>query len=372
MSRTGISNAPKIINAEDIQDIAVGSSFLATGGGGDPYIAQLTTEQILKQSGGVELLSLDAVPDDALVVAIGGIGAPMVSLEKLGNGQEPLWALEALEAHVGRKADALISFEVGGANSLIPIAAAAQRNLPVIDADGMGRALPEMQMVTFSIYGVKGTPMAVVDEFGDSVVINARNSSAAERLVRNVSQAMGGACVSAEHMMDGATAKQVSVPGTLDLCRQVGAAIHRHRGNPSAFLQDLEGIMGGSIYGTTRVLSEGKVVDVRRKIEGGFNIGEIVLEPFGDPENPVVIQFRNEYLTAEQGGRQLAMVPDLICAIDADTALPVTAESVRFGQRMIFVGVGAPEIMRREQALEFVGPRAFDMAFDFTPLEEIA
>ena len=39
--------------------------------------------------------------------------------------------------------------EAGGVNSLLPLALAARLGLPVIDADGMGRAFPELQMVTF-------------------------------------------------------------------------------------------------------------------------------------------------------------------------------------------------------------------------------
>ena len=38
-----------------------------------------------------------------------------------------------------------------------------QTGLPVIDGDGMGRAFPELQMKTFSIYGVKATPAALCD-----------------------------------------------------------------------------------------------------------------------------------------------------------------------------------------------------------------
>ena len=38
--------------------------------------------------------------------------------------------------------------EAGGVNSMLPIAAAARLNLPMVDCDGMGRAFPELQMVT--------------------------------------------------------------------------------------------------------------------------------------------------------------------------------------------------------------------------------
>ena len=54
-----------------------------------------------------------------------------------------------------RKIDALMPIEAGGVNSMLPFAAAARLGLPLVDADGMGRAFPELQMVTFTIGGVR-------------------------------------------------------------------------------------------------------------------------------------------------------------------------------------------------------------------------
>ena len=66
-----------------LNDLSSGAVFLATGGGGDPYVAQLIAEQALEKYGPVELMPPDAVADDDYVVAIGAVGAPTVSLELL-------------------------------------------------------------------------------------------------------------------------------------------------------------------------------------------------------------------------------------------------------------------------------------------------
>ncbi len=49
----------------------------------------------------------------------------------------------------GREIYAFMPIEAGGVNSMLPIAAAARLNMPMVDVDGMGRAFPELQMVTF-------------------------------------------------------------------------------------------------------------------------------------------------------------------------------------------------------------------------------
>ncbi len=45
--------------------------------------------------------------------------------------------------------DAVMSCEIGGANGLEPLAIAARIELPVVDADFMGRAFPELQVCMF-------------------------------------------------------------------------------------------------------------------------------------------------------------------------------------------------------------------------------
>jgi len=64
----------------------------------------------------------------------------------------------------------------------------------------------------------------------------------------------------------------------------------------------------------------------------------------------------------------LASVPDLICLVDKETALPVTTDALRYGQRLAVLGVPAPELLKTEAALEVIGPKAFGYAVDYRPL----
>ena len=62
-----------------------------------------------------------------------------------------------------------MSFEIGGANSLVPLALGAELGLPVMDANGVGRSVPELQMYCPFIYGSVPYPSAVADDKGEVI-----------------------------------------------------------------------------------------------------------------------------------------------------------------------------------------------------------
>ena len=98
----------------DLDAIEIGAAILGTGGGGNPYIGKLRCRLQLQQGRRIKVIPIDELPDDALVVSLGGIGAPVVGVEKIEEGEECLRAMRALEVDLGCKIDALISSEIGG------------------------------------------------------------------------------------------------------------------------------------------------------------------------------------------------------------------------------------------------------------------
>ena len=80
------------------------------------------------------------------------------------------------------------------------------------------------------------------------------------------------------------------------------------------------------------------------------------------------IDFQNENLVARHDGKNVVVVPDLICILDIDTAEPITTEALRYGQRVSVIGVGAPAIMRAPDALKVFGPAAFGFDDPFEPI----
>ena len=82
------------------------------------------------------------------------------------------------------------------------------------------------------------------------------------------------------------------------------------------------------------------------------------------------MSFQNENLAAAVNGEIRATVPDLICLVDTETFTPVTTEALKYGKRVLVVGLKCYEMWRSEKGLELVGPRYFGVDTDYIPLEE--
>jgi hypothetical protein len=361
-------DAPQLdrITADDLEAIAVGAGILGTGGGGNPRIGRLRLLSILDDDDypdEVEIVSPSDLDPDATVASVGGMGAPTIGVEKFPRGDEEAKSLAAIERASGETVDALIPGEIGGINSIVPLCVGAKTGLPVVDADGMGRAFPELQMDTFFIYGAPVNFAAITDERGNQVTY--RDIDSAKRLedfARAITVDMGGRAGYAFPLMDGAFVAEYAVPNTLSLATHLGHTVLDARTggvDPVAAACD---VVGGV------ELFTGKVTDVFRRNREGFAFGEVTLAEL-DGEGSLTIEFQNEFLVARDGsGEVLAMVPDLVCLADKDTGAPVTTDTLRYGQRVRVVGVPAPDLLTTPEALDVVGPGAFGYDLPYRPL----
>jgi DUF917 family protein len=352
---------------ENIENVAVGAAVLGTGGGGDPYIGKLMAIQAIRECGPVQLLSLDEIKDDDLIGIAAMMGAPTVMVEKLPSGDEIVTAFRALESYLGRKITVIMSAEAGGLNSTVPFALAARVGLPVVDADGMGRAFPELQMTTLTIYGLGATPLAIADEKGNSAVINTISNKWTEQLARSLTIDMGSSAMIAGFTMTGKQMREAAVPATISLAEKIGATIREARRNSTDPVATVLEVSNGI------KLFKGKISDIERRTETGFARGEATIVGIGEDQGSTLkIRFQNEFLIALKDGEVMATVPDLITILDAETGEPITTESLRYGFRVVVMAMPCNEKWRTPMGLELVGPRYFGYDLDYVPVEELA
>lgn len=353
------------ITLDNLDDFATGATVLGTGGGGDPYIGTLMARQAIAEHGPVELLDPRDVHGDELVVPSAMLGAPTVMVEKLPRGSESTDAFEALETYMGQEAYATMSIEAGGLNSTVPIAVAAELGLPLVDADGMGRAFPEVQMVTLTMGGISATPMSIADEKGNSVFLETNDNEWAEQFARTTSIEMGGSCMIATYAHTGRELREHAILDSMSLAREIGETIRTAKSSSTDPVEALLELTDGF------KLFEGKILDVERRTEGGFAVGEATIDGMDDYEGRTLqLDFQNENLVARDSEEGIvASVPDLITVLDGETGDPITTEGLKYGHRVRVVGMPCAEQWRTDAGLELVGPRYFNYDIDYTPIE---
>ena len=355
------------LNEQAVEYIAVGAAVLGTGGGGDPHIGKLMAIEAIRKYGPVRVVRPEELADDDLVVPLSMIGAPTVMNEKIPSIEQMTKPLDLLEKELGRKVTALMPIEVGGGNSLVPVIAAAERGIPLLDADAMGRAFPESQMVTFHLDGIDCSPIAMADERGNAVLMHAIDGVWEERMARAITIQMGGSASICDYPVSGAQAKQSVIPYTLSLAYEIGKTLFESKElkqNPiDALLKQLNGY----------ALFHGKAVDIRRRTEGGFTRGEAVFEGTDAQKGRTMkLFFQNEFLLATEDGRSLAVTPDLISLLDQDTGMPITTENLKYGARVTAVGFPCDPRWRTPKGLETVGPEYFGYDTPYVPIEDLA
>ncbi len=355
------------LTGADIDDLADGCALLGSGGGGESHTFRIVLRAMLDDRGPVRVLDPAVLASDSLTVNVGFVGAPIVMTEKLFSEQVVIAALQGMARRLGRPIEAVMPAEIGGANGLSAFIAASLLGVPVVDADGMGRAFPMSDQITYSIYGCSASPTIASTEHGDVVCVEGSDNRRVELLVRALSSANGAECFTADYPLTGTQVQTCAVLGTVSQALRIGKALNlarrEHRDPLSALQSALERptpIMACSLF-------EGKVIDCRHDTRGGFGFGVVTLESL-DRNERMIVNFQNEFLVAYKNGAAVATTPDIISIVDGETLRNIGSESIRYGQRVKVIGIEAPQLLATPQALAVVGPRAFGFDVDYRPL----
>lgn len=355
----------RTLDTQQIEDIAIGSAVLGTGGGGDPYLGKLAAMQSVRRHGPLSLSTLDELPDDLLVISPFAVGSPVPYIERLTITDGILTAFGAMTKFLGREIGGIMSIEIGGANSVVPLAIGRELGLPVIDADGMGRAYPEIQLVTLTLYGQSATPFAIADEHGNVAILETIDNFWTERIARPIAIEMGAIAGGVGFPITVSDLRKAAVIGTVSHAESIGRAIREARKNHQ------DPVEAALAAGKGFALFSGRIVDVQRRIEKGWARGEAVIAGVdAHVGHEMVVRFQNENLVAILDGEIVASVPDLICILDTERGEPITTEHLRYGFRVTVAGFPCDAKWRTSAGIDLGGPRHFGYDIDFVPVEQ--
>ena len=348
------------ITDDDVEDLAFGCALLGTGGGGSVGGAILETRSAIRKFRSVEVVQLKDLPADGLVMPICGIGAPTISFEMLNNGGEAYLLRQEVERVFNKPVVAIMASEIGGSTGVEPVMWASRLGLPIVDADTMGRAFPEVQMGSFFVRGLPLTPIILVDFQGNVVTITPTSGASAESDSRAFTIAAGGVALMADYINPVATMVGNVINGSISNAIEIGRAV---RGSTDP-IRKLSLLLGA------QTLITGKISEIKRRTDAGFVRGSVTISGTGiDADREVRIEIQNENLIATENGRVLASVPDLISVLDSQTGAAISTEEAKYAMRVTAMAWPCDPLWRTAQGLKTVGPRAFGYDIEYVPVE---
>jgi uncharacterized protein len=307
-------------NKLDLEHIAWGACFLG-GGGGGPLDAARDIIRQLPDNWKVEVISVEeAAKQKELLTCVSLFGGSPTSADGL-TIEPAIVAMEKMQEEQEKRIGFTIGLEVGAVNTIVPCLVAREKNMKVIDADGSGRAVPELTQTTFSTArGLSMNPTIMgsddTDQAGDSglartVVLNFGAYARMKEVFVGIIQTGPFNRVSgiAIWPIDSANLeKAVPIRGTLEMCREVGKPLR------ASDLATALKILGKYKRRYKRIVT-GTLTDIHMGGKAMYDIGRLVIN--GDKKKNFNIYFQNESIAAwsSSSTKPLAVLPDSICAI---------------------------------------------------------
>lgn len=373
------------ISETDLDWITTGCYILGTGGGGSPYTTMLRLRKSLRNGETVRVVNPQHVPDEAQIGCGSAAGSPVVAIEKLA-GDEIIESQQELFKVCGTKPTHMMSLEIGGANGLQSLVLGMNTcmDLPVVDGDWMGRAYPTKWQTTPVVFNERTpiwSPISMSDGNGNVIVMpKATSDTHVDRILRAALSQMGSLVGCAEAPVSGAEMKRWIVSNTISQAWRIGRGVARAK-QENRIADVAEVIIdecGGEKAG--KVLFKGKIVGVERVLRNGHDYGECLIQGAsvtdGEDEKDsaqfsgtIKIPFKNENIAAlrvrENGGQDkqedvLAIVPDLISVIDAQSGEAVGAPEYRYGLLVTVLALTASDKWTStERGVKLGGPEGF-------------
>lgn len=331
------------ITRQDVEAAVLGGAILGGGGGG--WIEEGRTLGLLAlENGFSEILSIDDIPETAILLTVSAVGAPSAGASVL-RPEDYIRAVELLMEKSTIKVGGLISSEIGALGVVNGWLQSAALDIPLIDAPCNGRAHPLGLMGSMGLsqkedYVSSQTAVGGSRERGNRVESFFEGPLAdVSKKVRESAVRAGGMVAVARNPVPCSYVKEHGAPGAVRLALDVGKRFIEKTVRENRVGDAIERIisfLGGTLVG------KGNVEKSELKMEAGLDIGQV---HFRAGTVLYELTFWNEYMTLEAEGLRTATFPDLIMTFDAETGQPLTSAELREALEVFVIVVPAQKLI---------------------------
>lgn len=338
--------AKRILNEEQLINVIWGATLMGGGGGGSMVNGIGLLEGYKKANPDkpvqLTLLETEDMDPNAYAAVTAGMGAPTV-LKGIDFTPYAVNAFNALKDHVAdmtpaRKLEYCIPIEMGGFNTFCPMLISLMNDIPFIDCDGAGRAVPALDTLLLHVNGLDTSPLAMADDKDNRVVItlkNAKDAPMGEEIGRWICTAFGQISGLSGWMVKKDEIVNSLACGTISLCEKIGKELRECAATGSIAFDALKkaGV-------ECKMLAKGKVVKQENLQQKGFDYGKVYVQA---EDGEWVLFFQNENLVITHNGKPVMTVPDIICYYNAATGEPLTNADIEEGMDIVVGAIKAPE-----------------------------
>jgi DUF917 family protein len=310
---------------DDLDWLMKGACFLASGGGGPIDLAKEIKEEILNGPNPIEMVDLKDVKQDEELCMVAGVGAPTAEAKFKDS---PLSAFSALERETKKQFKYVIPVETGAVNSLLPllVVTRSEKKIRLVNADGGGRAFPQLKMSSFALNKISCNPAAVATENPqkEPAIFHIDDPQGLEDTLRGGS----GPSALATFRMNGVDLKgqDCCVPSALQNAIDVGMVL-----KISSYEERNAKIQKILRRKVTPLLIKGKIKKLCLIPDPCFDVGTVTVSGEGPSHIPCTIKifFVNENLAIQVGQEPLVMAPRMFCYLTTDGVPFSNAELIK-------------------------------------------
>ncbi|MBC2582640.1 DUF917 domain-containing protein [Clostridium sp. DJ247] len=326
---------------EDVKAAVRGGSVFASGGGG--WVDHgLEIGETAIRIGRVRLVSVEELPEDAIIITASAIGAPAAKDWQM-LAADYIKSAKLLQEHYDKKIVGIMTPQNGCSSSINGWVHAAALDLVVVDAVGDMRAHPTGKMGCMGLASdIEYETIQVVvggkRETGSHLEVIAKGSVAkTANILRKASEQSGSFIACARNPLPASFIKNNAALGGISRAIELGKnMIAAEKNGGQAVIEAICNTTNGEIIGTGIVESMDFVT------AGGYDIGKCIIDT-GDKK--LTLHIMNEYMAVEDNeGNRLTTYPDVITTLSVETGLPVSVAYVKKGMKISVLSINKKNI----------------------------
>lgn len=354
----------KTLDHQDLMDLVDGAAIFSAGGGGAPEAGYRIVDKLVSEGFTIKIVDTSETPSNAKIVNFACVGAT-TSVEY--DPDAAVETLRVLEEYADLSAYATVPVELGGFNTLVAVDTAARSNIPVVDADGAGRSVPEVHLKVYTIDNIPLTPFVIADLHAKNVVIvkETLDSNAAERIARVLAGEWNDSVYTARRVLTGIQVRTSPIQLSLSKSMRIGELLRKAVNPVKAVLQETDGFR----------LFKGIVKCAEKKTEAGFTFTDVEMRGKHEYSGSIFeFKSKNEVLVAYRDKKVSSIAPDIITPVNPETGKCVTAEKIEEGNELTVISLPSPQKWRTRVGLLLWKDvlQRFGIKEEYVPIEKMA